>query len=237
MASGCPAGAPRNQWSMVTSTNQDPAGTRLLLEVAFQAEIGIPLGEHLGIDGTMRFVTGGAAFPCGFMLENEGTTLGLMATNTGFVAAVGGRCRASQCPALVRMMAVTAGHLAIFNRMMMRQLELSPFVQMALKAGLGRFARIDNRVAGTTGLCVETAWSVTGFAAHVFAVFALRNQFCVIRSDEILHELFMTLGTILRPDEGGPWNIGRCNHRPGQGGAGDRDHGQDCQEQNEPGTA
>lgn len=237
MASGCPAGAPRNQWSMVTSTNHDPTRTRLLLEVAFQAEIGVPFGEHLGIDRTMRLVAGSATLPRRFMLENEGATLGLMAPNAGLVAAMGGGCGPGQCPALVRMMAVTAGHLAIFNRVMVRQLKLPPFIQMALETGLGRFAGIDNGISGAAGFSMETAGSVAGFTAHVFAVFTLRHQFGMISGDKILHQLFMTLGAVLRPHEGGPRNTGRSNHGSGQGRAGDRNHRQHRQEQNKPDTA
>jgi hypothetical protein len=59
--------------------------------------------------------------------------------------------------ALVRIMAVAASHLPFQYRMMIGQVELSPFIQVALKTNLRRFPGIDNGVMCPSSLVVFAA--------------------------------------------------------------------------------
>ena len=67
-------------------------------------------------------------------------------------------------------MAVSTAHLAFEHGMMIRQVELAALVQMALKAGLRRFTRVDDGIARAARLIVQTAGTMTGLAPSVFGV-------------------------------------------------------------------
>ena len=76
MATGGPAGAPRQERGVVPRPDVDPAPLGLLLEMAFQAQGGVPLAQHLGVHRAMRLMAGRATFANGFMLEHERAALG-----------------------------------------------------------------------------------------------------------------------------------------------------------------
>ena len=80
MASGRPAGAPVQKRTVVTRPNINAAGDGLLLKMALQTQGRIPLAKHLGVHRTVRLVAGGATLPDGFVLENERSALGRVAT-------------------------------------------------------------------------------------------------------------------------------------------------------------
>ena len=122
---------------------------------------------------------------------------------------------------MMRVMAVAATHLAFEHRMMVRQVELSALVQMALKTGLRRFARVDDGVARATRLIVQAARPVAGLAARVLGVVARRLQSSVCGGLENLDDLLVTLRAGLRPDEFGAGNVRRRQHRAVDRGAGD----------------
>jgi hypothetical protein len=61
--------------------------------MTFQAKVGVSLDQQFGIDGTMWFVTDGAAFAHRAMLENHRTTLLGMTTGARLVHP--GHCQAA----------------------------------------------------------------------------------------------------------------------------------------------
>ena len=54
---------------MIRTTDADLPALHLL-EMTFQAEVRVARDEHLGVDRTVRAVTGGATFVHRFVLEN-----------------------------------------------------------------------------------------------------------------------------------------------------------------------
>ena len=111
-------------------------------------------------------MAGRAAFAHGFMLENKRLRLFAMALGTGFVQARHGQAaRGFENVAAVRVMALHAVHATFEHRVMLRQVEFRLRLQMALKAGSRVLAGIDDEPAApATGLNVQTAWPVAGFA-------------------------------------------------------------------------
>jgi len=74
---------------------------------------------------------------------------------------------------LVRFMAITAAHLALEHRMMMRQLERRANVQVTLETRVRRFSRVDDRAGFAAGLDVQTPGAVAGLATHVEGLLCL----------------------------------------------------------------
>ena len=68
---------------MIASADKDFARFGLLLEMAFQTKVCVPLGEHLVVDRAMRIVAGGAAFADCFVLENKWAALSGVTFCTG----------------------------------------------------------------------------------------------------------------------------------------------------------
>ncbi len=114
---------------------------------------------------------------------------------------------------------------------------------MTLETGVRRFSRIDDRALSAAGLNVQTPGAVTRFAAHVYGFFygcALRLTafsgarlydfaFLSLQSrmggrSEIAHDLFVTGGTFLRPDELRTGNAGRSENCSGGRTAGEQNH-------------
>ena len=87
MAAGRPARSLWQEITVIDIANENPTRLRLLLEMAFQTEGGVPLGQHPLIDGAVRRVTREAAFAHRFMFENKWAALHGVALETGFVLA------------------------------------------------------------------------------------------------------------------------------------------------------
>ncbi len=191
----------------------------LRMEVALQAEVGVTLGEHLLIDGTVRVVAVGAAITNRFVLEGEDTGLDGMALGAGVVGPGGGGA------ARVRVMAIAAGHLAGEHGMAVGHGELGLLVEMALEAGVGRTLRIDDGARAAAGFDVFGAGAVTGLAADVFGILALGLEPGVICGLEVADELFMALGAGFGADEGGTGDGGWGHHGAGSGRARHEDDG------------
>ena len=76
MTASTPTGALVDERSVILAADQDAAATgRGLLEVAFQAQVGIPFREQFGIDAAMRRMAGGAALAERLVLEDKRTLL------------------------------------------------------------------------------------------------------------------------------------------------------------------
>ena len=89
---------------MVHPTNQNRPALNLL-EMAFQTQVCIAFGEHLGVDAAMRGMAGGAAFTQGFVFKNKGALLRRMALDTVFLLRKQPGAAAGKGDALMRGMA------------------------------------------------------------------------------------------------------------------------------------
>lgn len=88
MAAGAPATAHAQIHGVrcLADENLARADARpLSLGVAFQTQVVVTLKEELGIDGTVRLMTDGAAFAQRFVLENEGPRLFAVAFGAGLI--------------------------------------------------------------------------------------------------------------------------------------------------------
>ena len=179
---------------MIASADENLADGRLVLKVALGAEGGIALSKEFLVHRTMRLVTNEAAFAGGLVLVNERPSLLRMATEAGLVVAHERSAACDNRVALVRIMAITAGHLVVQHGMCVRQVELAALVEMAIETGLGRFVRIDDGVARAAGLVVDTAGAVTSFTTHVHCVFAGDFQFGVRGRGKIAANVFVAFG-------------------------------------------
>ena len=146
MAAGRPAGALLQPARVIVIANENLAVRRLLLEMAFQAEIGVALREQFLIHRAMRRMAGDTTFANRFVFENEGPALRGVALQTGSVRAQHGEAAAlhglrhvgsasSDGVALVRVMAIGAAHLAFDHRMMVGQFERGADIRMTLETG------------------------------------------------------------------------------------------------------
>lgn len=196
---------------MVEATNDKLPGSCLLLEVALETEISVSLGEHPGVDGTMGLMTSRATLAARLMLENERSALGNVAFPAGLLLGMetGG---GGQGTTLVRIVTITATHLAFLNRMMMGQGKLPTLVQVTLETGVRGTTRVDNRVLQPAGFRVHTARSVAGFTTHLLGILTLDRELGVIGSLEVLDDRLMTLGTGLGTHKLGTGNERRRHH-------------------------
>ena len=116
VAARAPAGAPGEERAMIAPADKDLAGLGLLLEVAFQAKILVPLREHLVIDCAVRIVAGGATFANRFVFEDVRPALGGVAFRAGVRVGGHGERPAGCGLAFVRIVAIAAAHFSIAER-------------------------------------------------------------------------------------------------------------------------
>jgi hypothetical protein len=149
----------------------------LCLGMALEAEIRVALHQHFGVNGTVRIVADGAAFTHRRVLENEWPRLFTMALGAIFIEP-----RHGETPGgfhdihAVRIVALDATHFAFNDRVMLRKVEFSAGFLMALEAGFGVFAGIDDeffQAAAPRHGDVLAPWSVAGFTA------LLAVHFCI----------------------------------------------------------
>jgi len=146
MATRRPAGALRQARRMIAVANENLAVAGLLLEMAFETQRGVALGEHALVHRAMRRMATDAAFADRLVFEDERAALGGVTLETGFVVAqqhgapafhalrhIG--ATAFDGVAAMRIVAIGAAHFAFEDRMMMRQLESSPDFGVALETG------------------------------------------------------------------------------------------------------
>ena len=179
---------------MIAAADENLADGRLVLKVALEAKSGITLGEEFFVHGAVRLVADEAAFARGFVLVNERPALLRVATVAGLVVAHERRAACDDRVALVRVVAITAGHLVVQHGMRVRQVELTSFVEMAIEADLGRPVWIDDGVASAAGLVVDAARAMTGFAAHVHGVWTAHFEFGVSCRRKIARDVFVAFG-------------------------------------------
>jgi hypothetical protein len=138
------------------------------LRVTTQAKVGITLGEQFAVHRSVRVVTGDAAFPQGWMLEDERAGLRPMTLRAALVEPGHGQsARWFEDVAPVRIVALNAIHPAFHQRMMVRGLEFAPHFQVALQAGLRIFAGVNDELGSAARRNVFAAGSVTRFTPGI----------------------------------------------------------------------
>ena len=225
VATGAPASSSREERAVIPSANKNAARLGLLLEMAFQTKVSIPLREHFVIDRAMRIVAGGATFTNRFVFENERAPLRCVALRTGIrIGRQGERSAGSRLP-FVRIMTIAAAHPSIANRMSVRQLKSALHFEMAGKADLGIPVRINDRVARPAGLIVQASGAMTAFATNIFCIGTVRHEARVRGGREVLVHFGMALRTRFRPYKFRSRNIRRDDHGPINSDAGDQHPG------------
>jgi hypothetical protein len=101
--------------------------------------------------------------------------------------------------AFVRIVTVAACHLSLQDRVMVRQIEFAPLVQVAIKTDLGRFTGVDDRVMSPARFIVFARRTVAGLAAHVDGMGAFGLQSRVRRGVEPAGDFRVALFTTFRP--------------------------------------
>src|SRR5882757_2297432 len=101
----------------------------------------------------------------------------------------------------VRFMAIGAAHLALWNRMVMRQRERCAHFQVTLETGVRRLSRIDDRARTAASFDVQTPRTVARLATHVLCIFPFRLQTRMSGCPEVAHDLFVAGRAFLRADE------------------------------------
>jgi len=202
---------------MVCLTDENLAGSLVLhLGVALQAKIRVALRQHLPIDRAVRFMTDRATFPQRLMFEYERACLIPMAVSAVLVHSSHGQsaCRFEDVGA-VGIMALHAVHPAFEDGMMLRQIELSSRVQVALKTGGGVFARIhDELAASAAAFDMFAPWPVAGFAAtFTFEERSLDVHAAVRTGRKHPRDVRVAVVTGLVADISGSWNFGWCDNR------------------------
>lgn len=148
---------------------------------------------------------------------------GLRRVTTSTRLLLGGKCRSSSAngAALVRLVTIGASDLAFNDGMMRCEIELPARIEMTLETDARRFAGIDHRVSRATSLDMETASTVTRFAADILGVRPFCHQSRMSRGWKFFDEFRMTFRTRRCADEFRTRNIGRRDHHALKGGAGD----------------
>ena len=145
----------------------------------------------------------GATLTHCFVLIDKWPALLRVTLEAGFVSAQESKATASELllnicrgalgrDPFVRLMAIAAAHLALENRMMMRQLKRCANFQVTLETSVRRLSRIDDRASAAAGLDVQTPGTVAGLTTHVLCIFPFRLQSRVSGCSEIAHDLFVT---------------------------------------------
>ena len=113
----------------------------LLLVMAAQAKRLVARNQQPRVHATVRVVAGGAAFAQRLMLEHERSRLCDVALGTDLIGRLEVRPAALSAGgndgSFMRIVAIRTADLAFEDRMVRRQIELRPFVQMALETRLG----------------------------------------------------------------------------------------------------
>jgi len=178
-----PARALRQPGGVVGIPNKNPPIDVLLLKMAFETKRGVPIDEHFLVNRSMWRMTSHAALTHSLVLEHERASLGSMAFETRFVSAKESHPAAPEFlmksgatalnrVAFVRIVTIGAIHLVLENRMMMRQLKLRAYLQVALETGVRISMRINDVAPSTARLHVFASRAVTRFASHRLRVLA-----------------------------------------------------------------
>ena len=193
------------------------------LRMAAEAEIIVAHDQHFFVHRTMRLVADDATLAQGGMFEDERPGFLAMTLRAGFVLAREREAaRGFHDVHAVRVMALDAIHLAFDDGMMLREVELRVRFEMALEAGLGIAAGIDDEFIVTApGGDMLAAGAVAGFATLFTGEAGLFEVQTRVRTGrESAGNVGMAIGTNAVADEGGAFNRRRGHDGAVEGGAG-----------------
>ena len=242
MATRRPAGAITDEIGMVLVADADDSGRRLNLGVASQAEIGIGLGEHFGVDRAVRIVAGRAALAHRGVLIHHRFGLLPVALGARFI-----QSRHRQTPGgfhdvhAVGVMALDAVHLAFDDRMMLGKMEFRARGQVALEAAFRVLAGIDDEFLAATAARhrdVFAGGSVAGFAAVLAGHLGfVQMQPRVRAGGEGTRNVRVTIHAGFVPRESRPFDLRNRGQDIVRGGAGieRQNQGKGCRAQSDPG--
>jgi hypothetical protein len=164
VASRTPASATAQESGVWRLADEDFASGQMGLRMAFQAEVVIPLHQHLVVNRSMRRVANRATFSQRLVFKDGHFCLFSMTRGAVFILS----CEAHPPCCLedfraVRIVTINAVHLLLKNGMMLREAEFCVCTEMAIKASRGVLAGIDDEPATTTtSLDMLTARTVAG---------------------------------------------------------------------------
>ena len=200
---------------MIRVADKDMSGQNIRsldLCVAAHTKIRIAFNEHFLVDRTVRAMTDDAAFAHRRMRENEWPGLVAMTLRTAFILPRHGQsARRFENVASVWIVALHAVHVALDDRMVMRQIKFRVNVKVALKTGSGVFARVDDEI-GTPRLDVFAARPVTGFAAGLASHRRIARMNPRVRAGgEFLDDVLVAIRAGLVADIMRTGNFQRCH--------------------------
>ena len=202
MAPGGPTRPLLQKIRVIDVSNENVPRYFLLLEMALQTQRRVTFGQQSLVDGSVGGMADQTTLTHRLVFIHEWAALLCVTLEAGFVAAqkskaaglerlLNIRRSALDRDPFVRLMAITAAHLAFKHRMMMRQLECRPNFQVTLETNVRRLSRIDDRAGAAAGLNVQTSGPVARLAADVLGIFSFCLQPRVNGRSEIAHDLFM----------------------------------------------
>jgi len=221
MATRRPTGAVTKQSAVVDIANVKPGCGRrsLRLRVALEAQVGIALDEHFGINRTVRVVANGATFAERGVFKNEGAGLFAMTLSAGFVLTRHGEpARGLHDVHAVRIVALDAIHFTLNDGMMLWQMKFSLSLLMALKTRFGVLAGIDDEffeAAASGHGDMLAAWSMAGFTAARAGHFGVGQPQSRMRAaGEHPRNVRVTIKTSLVADVSRAFDLQRRDDRP-----------------------
>ena len=224
-----PAGPPGNIGGMFAASDFQTSVNGLLLEVALETKRMVGRPEHLGIHRPMVGVAGHAPFTNSFMLKYEGPLLRRMALQTGVIGTGQLGSTRDDRIAPVRVVAIRTRHLAGQDRMGIRQVKFSMFVQMTLETGLRGPPGIDDGADLPEGCQMHAARTVAALTPDELGGIALVLEKRVGRRVKKLSLIGMAGGAGARSDKHGSGDLRRSHHGTAGGGAGDEEQDPDSE--------
>jgi hypothetical protein len=159
------------------------------------------------------------------MFEDVRAALGGVALEAAFI---GGEERAAACEVcgpFVWVMAIAAGQAIDAERVMAVLCELAPRGEVAIEAGLGILARVQDCAGFAARVDVQTSGSVASLAADVEGIAAAGLEPCVIGGAELAHHFLVAVGAGGGADEVGARDTWRRHHGSGERAAGELEAG------------
>ena len=212
---------------MIPATNvyATGSGRPRHLGMATETQVGIRLGEHPGVDGTVRVVADRAAFAQGRVFKNKWPGLFPMALGARFIQPRHGQsARRFHDVQTMRVVALDTVHFSLKHRMMLGKMKFSLRLQMTLEAGLRVLARIDDEFVQTAPAApgdVFAARTVAGFTTVLTGHSAtFQMQPGVWTGGKGPGNVLVTVRTGFVPDERGAFDLQWHNHRAFRRGTG-----------------
>jgi hypothetical protein len=202
-----------------------PAPLRLCM--ATKAKIRIGLHQHLAVDRAVRLMTGHTPFTQSLVLEDKTPRLFAMTTRALFVGASHGQSTGGfHDIGPVYVMALHAVHFAFAHGMMLREVELSVNLQVAVEASLRVLARVEDEPASpTTRRDMFAARAVTRLTARAAGQLGrLDMQPRVRTGGEDPRMVGVAIDAGFVAGESGTFDLGRWNNDALDGGAGNENH-------------